>query len=190
MSGHNNGRLEYDMTHTLYVCFSDIAWTDRKKAQVLGDSDERDGLMQRIDLSSVSPCEGGEHVLTPDQAQKAVAEFAEEVELTAPEDGHPQESTPYHWENQPYYHRTRLGKLIKQQKVDDPSNCLCLVLHDDIGVMLDLAQHQDDVVGWIDEWANSGETPGNTERDYTLGCLIESMTVVTDKVLSETAAAT
>ncbi|MGP4847428.1 toxin VasX, partial [Marinobacter sp. 1Y8] len=27
ISGHNGGRLDYDKTHTLYVCFSDIAWT-------------------------------------------------------------------------------------------------------------------------------------------------------------------
>lgn len=56
--------------------------------------------------------------------------------------------------------------------------------------MLDLAQHQDDVVGWIDEWAKSGEQEGDTERDYVLGCFIESMTAVTDEVLAGTAAAT
>ncbi|MGP4845004.1 toxin VasX, partial [Marinobacter sp. 1Y8] len=189
-SGHNGGRLDYDKTHTLYVCFSDIAWTDRKKAQVLDNKSEREGLMQRIDLAAASACSGGKDLLTPKQAQQWVAEFAENAELPAPEGAYPQESEPYHWENQPYYHKTRVGKLIKQQNVDDPSDCLCLVLNDDVGVMLDLAQHQVDVVSWLDEWAKSGEQEGNTERDYALGCFIESMTAVSDEVLNQAAAAT
>jgi hypothetical protein len=190
LSGHNGGRLEYDRDSILYVCFSDVAWTARKKAQVLDDPEERAGLMQCIDLASGTACPGGKDLLTLKQASQWVAEFAEDEALIA-EDGHNlQESRPYFWENQPYYYKTSLGTLIKQQNVSDPSGCLCLVLNDDIGVMLDLAQHQDDVVSWIDEWAKSGEHEGDTERDYVLGCFIESMTAVTDEVLAGTAAAT
>lgn len=183
LTGHNNGNLEYPVSHTLYVAFSDMAWTARKKAQVLDDPQERDALLQRVDLASASPLSGGRHLLTPEQAEQWVAEFAEDHTPNAPEDGHPQESEPYHWENQPHYHKTRLGKLIKQQSIDDVSNCLCLVLQDDVGVMLDLAQHQDDVVGWIGDWAQSGDEPGHTERDYMLGTWIESMTLINDNVL-------
>lgn len=190
LSGHNGGRLEYDKESTLYVCFSDIAWTERKKAQVLDNPEERIGLMQCIDLAGASACSGGKELLTLKQASQWVAEFAEDEQLIAEEGHNLQESRPYFWENQPYYYKTRLGTLIKQQNVSDPSDCLCLVLNDDIGVMLDLAQHQDDVVGWIDEWAKSGEQEGDTERDYVLGCFIESMTAVTDEVLAGTAAAT
>ena len=179
LTGHNGGKLEYPVSHTLYVAFSELAWTARKKAQVLGDPQERDALLQKVGLSSASPLSGGEYLLTPDQAKQWVAEFAEDYTPDAPEGAHPQEGEPYHWENQPYYHKSRFGKLIKQQSIDDVSNCLCLVLRDDVGVMLDLAQHQDDVVGWIESWTNEGDD----ERDYFLGTLIESMTLLDEQGL-------
>src|SRR5690554_1238675 len=186
LSGHNEGKLEYPKAHTLYVAFSDIAWTDRKKAQVLDDPEERNALLQKIDLATASPSSGGKHLLTPAQAKLWVAEFAEESIEQAPEGAHSQESEPYYWEGQPYFHKTRFGKLIKQQEIDDPSNCLCLVVKDDVGVMLDLAHHQDEVVGWIAEWAESGDT----ERDYMLGAYIESLTTLSDEVLAGAAAST
>ena len=186
LSGHNEGKLEYPKAHTLYVAFSDIAWTDRKKAQVLDDPEERNALLQKIDLATASPSTGGKHLLTPAQAKLWVAEFAEEGIEQAPEGAHSQESEPYYWEGQPYFHKTRFGKLIKQQEIDDPSNCLCLVVQDDVGVMLDLAHHQDEVVGWIAEWAESGDT----ERDYMLGAYIESLTTLSDEVLAGAAAST
>ncbi|WP_288353639.1 toxin VasX [uncultured Marinobacter sp.] len=190
LTGHNGGKLEYPKQHTLYVCFTDVPMTERKKAQILDSEEERAYFMQEIDLASASPVSGGRHLLTPGQAKQWVAEFAEDYTPDAPEDGHPQEGEPYHWENQPYYHKTRFGKLIKQQTVEDPDDCLCLVLQDDVGVMLDLAQHQDDVVDWLDGWAASGEQEGHAERDYVLGSLIESMTTISDEVLGQTAAST
>lgn len=179
LTGHNDGKLEYPASHALYVAFSDMAWTARKKAQVLDDPEERDTLLQRVDLASASPLSGGKFLLTPGQAKARVAEFAEGDIPDPPEGAHPQEGEPYHWENQPYYHQSRFGKLIKQQGIDDTSNCLCLVLRDDVGVMLDLAQHQDDVVGWIENWTEEGDN----ERDYFLGTLIESMTLLDEQSL-------
>jgi hypothetical protein len=179
LTGHNRGKLEYPVPHTLYVAFSELAWTARKKSQVLDDPQERDALLQRIDLAAASPVSGGRHLLTPEQATQSVAEFAEDYAPEVSDDGHPQESEPYHWENQPYYHKTRFGKLIKQQAIDDVANCLGLVLRDDVGVMLDLAQHQDDVVGWIESWTSEGDD----ERDYFLGTLIESMTLLDEQGL-------
>ncbi|WP_303284809.1 toxin VasX [Marinobacter sp. SS8-8] len=179
LTGHNDGKLEYPVSHTLYVAFSELAWTARKKAQVLDDSQERDALLQKIDLASASPLSGGEYLLTPDQAREWVAEFAEDYTPETPEGAHPREGESYHWENQPYYHKSRFGKLIKQQSIDDVSNCLCLVVRDDVGVMLDLAQHQDDVVGWIESWTSEGDD----ERDYFLGTLIESMTLLDERGL-------
>lgn len=179
LTGDNDGKLEYPASHVLYVAFSEMAWTAKKKAQVLDDPEERDALLQRVDLAGASPLNGGEFLLTPDQARVRVAEFSEDNTPEPVGGAHPQESEPYHWENQPYYHRSRFGKLIKQQGIDDTSNCLCLVLRDDIGVMLDLAQHQDDVVGWIESWTEEG----NSERDYVLGSLIESMTLLDEQGL-------
>src|SRR5690606_40587197 len=57
---------------------------------------------------------------------------------------------------------------------------LFLVLRDDIGVMRDLAQFQDTVVGWIETWAEGGNQPGANERDYVLACYIESLSQVTE----------
>ncbi|MCL1486103.1 MAG: hypothetical protein MH208_18565 [Marinobacter sp.] len=53
-----------------------MEWTARKKAQVLDDPEERDALLQRVDLASASPLNGGEFLLTPDQAKARIAEFA------------------------------------------------------------------------------------------------------------------
>ncbi|WP_228300774.1 toxin VasX [Marinobacter lipolyticus] len=179
LTGHNDGKLEYPVSHTLYIAFSELAWTARKKAQVLDDPQERDALLQRVDLASASPLSGGEYLLTPDQAREWVAEFSEDGIPESPEGAHPQEGESYYWENQPYYHKSRFGKLIKQQSIDDVSNCLCLVVRDDLGVMLDLAQHQDDVVGWIEGWTSEGDD----ERDYFLGTLVESMTLLDEQGL-------
>ncbi|EWH03480.1 toxin VasX [Halomonas sp. BC04] len=168
------GKLEYETDRTLYVCFSEVKWTDAKRAQVLESEEDRDAFMQAVDLSGANPVSGGgEHLITTAQAEEWVAEFAEEAELEQPEGGHEQEGEAYHWENDHYYHKTRLGKLLKQHEVEDRDECLCLVVRDDIGVMRDLAQFQDNVVGWIEEWATEDE--GKTERDYLLACYIESL---------------
>ncbi|MFC4258256.1 toxin VasX [Marinobacter lacisalsi] len=177
----SGGPMEYPSDHVLYVCFSesDAQWTARKKAQITDNPDERHHWMQRVNLGAGSPLSGGEHLLTVKQARQWVAEFAEDYQPDPMEDGYPEETTPYAWENVPYYHKTRVGKLLKQQNVDDPDDCLCLVMRDDVGVMLDLAGHQDTVVGWLNQWANEE----NNERNYVLGALIESMTVLTAETL-------
>nr|WP_163501544.1 toxin VasX [Halomonas socia] len=180
------GKLEYDTDRTLYVCFSEVKWTDAKRAQVLESEDDRDAFMQAVDLSGANPINGGgEHLITTAQAEAWVAEFAEEAELEQPEDGHAQEGEAYHWENDHYYHKTRLGKLLKQHDVGDRDECLCLVVRDDIGVMRDLAMYQDNVVGWIEEWTEEQEK--RTQRNYVLGCYIESITQLTAETLESLA---
>lgn len=171
----SGGPMEYPSDHLLYVCFSDVQWTGKKRAQITDSAEERAWWMQRVQLSSG----GGTHLMTVDQANQYVAEFAENYQPEPIEDSYPEETAPYIWENQPYYHKTRVGKLLMQQNVDDPDDALCLVLRDDVGVMLDLAGHQDTVVGWLDQWANED----NNERNYVLGALIESMSVLTAETL-------
>lgn len=186
LSGHNEGKLEYDTDRTLYVCFSEVQWTDAKRAQVQESEADRDAFMQAIDLASANPISGGgEHLITTAQAEQWVAEFAEAAERQQPDGGHEQEGEAYHWENDHYYHKTRLGKLLKQHKVKDRDTCLCLVVRDDIGVMRDLAMYQDNVVGWIEEWAEEDEE--RTQRDYLLGCYIESITQLTAETLESLA---
>ncbi|SHF37150.1 hypothetical protein SAMN02745148_02459 [Modicisalibacter ilicicola DSM 19980] len=183
-----SGKLEYQTDRTLYVGFSEVPWTERKRAQVRNSTKDRDAFMQMVDLSGANPITGGgAQLITTSQAEQWVAEFAEDVQPAAIEDGHEQEGEPYHWENEPYYHKTRLGKLLKQHRVADRDECLCLILRDDLGVMRDLANHQDHVVDWVETWAN--ENDGRTERDYLLGCYIESITQLSSDELEALASA-
>ncbi|MDR5868711.1 toxin VasX [Halomonas koreensis] len=168
------GKLEYETDRTLYVCFSEVEWTAAKRAQVTESEEDRDAFMQAVDLSGANPVSGGgQHLITTAQAEEWVAEFAEDAQLEVPEEGYEHEARPYLWENEPYYHKSRLGKLLKQHGVEDRDEALCLVVRDDIGVMRDLAQFQDEVVGWVEDWATENE--GRTERDYLLACYIESL---------------
>lgn len=173
-----SGKLEYETDRTLYVCFSEVEWTAAKRAQVQESEEDRDAFMQAVNLEAANPISGGgEHLITTAQAEEWVAEFAEDAELEMPEGGHEQEGEPYHWENDHYYHKTRLGKLLAQHEVEDRDECLCLIVRDDIGVMRDLAQFQDNVVDWLGDWTEEDE--GRTERNYVLGSYIESITHLT-----------
>jgi hypothetical protein len=44
LTGQNGGKLEYPTSHTLYVAFSEIAWTAQRKSQVLDDSEPTGGV--------------------------------------------------------------------------------------------------------------------------------------------------
>ncbi|GHC33281.1 toxin VasX [Aidingimonas halophila] len=180
----SGGKLEYETDRTLYVCFSEVQWTATKRAQVTESEADRDAFMQAVDLSAANPVSGGgRHLITTAQAEAWVAEFAEDAQLDVPEEGYEHEARPYRWENEPYYHKTRLGKLLKQHGVEDRDEALCLVVRDDIGVMRDLAQFQDEVVGWVEDWATENE--GRTERDYLLACYIESLSQLKDASLED-----
>ncbi|WP_019936158.1 toxin VasX [Oceanimonas smirnovii] len=172
----------------LYVAYSEIQWTARKCSQVLESSKERDYFMQKVNLAAANAATGGKHLITLAQAEKWLAEVAENAQPATPEGANPEESQPYIWEQpdkgQPVptstpYKQIGFGALTKAVLKEYQNDCFCLVLQDDIGVMRDLAQFQDKVVGWISDWAEGGEQPGNNERDYMLGCYIESLTQIT-----------
>ncbi|WP_069385210.1 toxin VasX [Halomonas caseinilytica] len=180
----SGGKLEYETDRTLYVCFSEVQWTATKRAQVVEGEEDRDAFMQAVDLSGANPVSGGgQHLITTTQAEEWVAEFAEDAQPEVPEEGYEHEAEPYFWENEPYYHKSRLGKLLKQHDVEDRDEALCLVVRDDIGVMRDLAHFQDEVVGWVEDWATGDK--GNTERDYLLACYIESLSQLKDNSLED-----
>ena len=67
---------------------------------------------------------------------------------------------------------------------------LYLVLDDTLGVLRDLANYQDQVTGWVGDWANGGAQQGNNERDYLLACYIESLSQLSDPDVSVLAGAT
>lgn len=174
-------QLIFSRHSTLYVSYAERQWTARKCAQVLKSRDERDYFMQRVDLGTAQAQTGGTHLLTRAQVATWLAELAPQAELPALGEGaHPDETHAYPWETPAQFRQMQIGKLVQHILPDYEHDTLFLVLRDDIGVMRDLAQFQDKVVGWIEAWAEGGDQPGATERDYVIACYIESLSQVTE----------
>lgn len=165
---------------TLHVAYFERQWTARKCQQVLGSAEDREHFMQRVELSAARAESGAMHLLTRIQVETGLAELVPPPEPQALGEGAlPQESQTYPWEPaQP--RNLAMGDLTRAILPDYEQDSLFLVLRDDIGVMRDLAQFQDTVVGWIETWAEGGNQPGANERDYVLACYIESLSQVTE----------
>ena len=187
-------RLIYAKTSTLYVTYSEVPWTAKKCQQVLSSTSERNHFMQAIDLSKAKCDTGGPHLLTPDMTEHWLAEVATErieaeqqnpattlaehtsstqqrLDAELPE----HERLPYLWETPARFAQTSMNRLTGCIHPQYRHDTLYLVLEDTLGVMRDLANYQDHVVGWIDDWSNGGAKQGNNERDYVLACYIESL---------------
>ncbi len=162
---------------TLHVSFSDVQWTAFKCSQMLKSRKEREHFMQRVDLSKATCTEGGEHLLTSQQAEKWLAEVAEQPSTSAPPaGGNPQEGKDYVWENAPLYSKTTIGLVKKQLLPIYEHDHLYLVFKDSLGVMQDLAEEQDTVVGWIEKWIQQSRN----DLKYSIGSYIETLMVVND----------
>ena len=187
-------RLIYAKTSTLYVTYSEVPWTAKKCQQVLSSTFERNHFMQAVDLSKAKCDTGGPHLLTPDMTEHWLAEVATErieaeqqnpattlaehadttqqrLDAELPE----HERLPYLWETPARFAQTSMNRLTGCIHPQYRHDTLYLVLEDTLGVMRDLANYQDHVVGWIDDWSNGGAKPGHNERDYVLACYIESL---------------
>lgn len=185
--------LIYNTSSTLYVTFSEVPWTAKKCQQVLNAPSEREHFMQAVDLSKVDCDTGGRHLLTPDMAEHWLAEVATErreaeqaqattlaahanvtqqrLDAELPE----HERQPYLWEAPARFAHVAMNRLTGCIHPQYRHDTLYLVLDDTLGVLRDLANYQDHVVGWIDDWSNGGTKKGNNERDYLLACYIESL---------------
>lgn len=175
-------QLVFLRQHKLYAAYSEIQWTAFKCAQVLKDATERERLMQRIDLASACPDQGGAHLLSKRQAQTWLAEVAENAapndsqgQPSLPDGAHPQESQPYSWEDAPLFKNTAIETLTSQVLGLYQNDYLFLVLRDDIGVMRDLARAQLQVADWIDQWSADDAA----QRKYLTGAYIQSLYEVT-----------
>lgn len=192
--------LIFPRSSKLHVAYSELQWTARKCTQVLASREERDYFMQMVDLKQADPQQGGSHLLTRDQAEKWLAEVTqnkvhrdERGQQTYPDhqnrptlvEPHPEELQDYVWEDPPLFRDTHIGELTAKILPAHEHDALFLVLRDDIGVMRDLAQFQDKVVGWISEWREGGAQPGANERDYMIACYIESRTQISSDELSK-----
>ena len=163
---------------TLHVSFSELQWTAFKCSQMLKSRKEREHFMQRVELSKATCANGGDHLLTAKQAEKWLAEVAEQPGSSPlPAAANPQEGEDYVWENAPLYRKTAIGAIKKQLLATYEHDHLYLVFKDTIGVMRDLAQEQDTVVGWIENWVEQGRN----DLKYVVGSYIETLMVVNDK---------
>jgi hypothetical protein len=176
--------LVFTRQHTLYASYSEIQWTAFKCSQVLNSRDERKRLMQQLELASACPEKGGEHLLSKQQAQKWVAEVAENAserdssgvvdlaQISAlPEGVNPEEEKAYHWEDQPLFQSTALETLTSKVQGAYKDDYLFLVLRDDIGVMRDLASAQLKVADWIEQWSSDDQC----QAQYLTGSYIQSL---------------
>ena len=207
----NAPTLIYPKTSTLYVTYSEVQWTAKKCRQVLESPGEREHFMQAVDLSKAHCEAGAPHLLTHDMAEHWLAEVAterleaeqqsldsdaslaehaaysaEQLRAELPE----HERQPYLWEQPAQFAESSINRLtgcIDPRYRDD---VMYLVLDDTLGVLRDLANFQDQVVGWIGDWAAGGQQEGNNERDYLLGCYIESLSQLNAPDISTLANAT
>ena len=187
--------LIFSRRSTLYVNFAEVQWTATKCAQVLDSREEREHFMQVVDLGPVDCETGGTHLLTVDQGKQWLAEIAtaparqaqaaqdrtEQAAESPPDavllptvqvsDAPEHEREPYLWEQPRRFREAHIGEFLGQVRGPYQDDTLFLVVQDDLGVLRDLAEYQDTVVGWVDDWSNAD----SNERDYLLACYIESL---------------
>ena len=208
----NAPTLIFPKTSTLYVSYAEVQWSANKCRQVINDPAERNYFMQAVDLSRADCLKGAQHLLTEPMVERWLAEYA--TERVEHEQDHlgadaslaehaafserrrlyaelpEHERLPYLWENPPRfspYYFAHLKDAIHPQYHFDT---LYLVLDDTLGVLRDLANYQDQVAGWVGDWANGGAQAGNNERDYLLACYIESLSQLSDRDVSVLTGAT
>ncbi|KAA0979145.1 toxin VasX [Pseudomonas sp. ANT_J28] len=187
--------LVFSRRSSLHVSFAEVQWTAAKCAQVTESREERDHFMQVVDLGPVHCQTGGEHLLTVAQGKQWLAEIATvpvqqaqaaqdraEQETESPpdavllptvhvSDAPAHEREPYLWEQPPRFREAHIGEFLGRVRPAYQDDTLFLVVQDDLGVLRDLAEYQDTVVGWVDDWSNAD----HNERDYLLACYIESL---------------
>ncbi|WP_213936593.1 toxin VasX [Pseudomonas sp. dw_612] len=174
--------LVFPRLSKLYVNYSEVQWTAAKCSQVIKHKSERNYFMQSVDLTKADPEKGAANLLTPSQAEKWIAEVAEQPSKDPAVTGaKPEESQDYLWEQASQFKKIQLGTLKKQVKTDNERDHLYLVIQDDLGVLRDLAEHQDLVTGWISDWSDAEAN----QKKYVFGCYIESLyTVTSDTILN------
>ena len=186
--------LMFSRQAVLHMTFAEVQWTAAKCAQVLDSVADREHFMQRVDLRPVDCLVGGEHLLTVEQAKRWAAELAAGAEPVAAAEGDAvllptvhvsdapeHEREPYLWEQPPRFRQAHIGEWLGQVRPAYQDDTLFLLVQDDLGILRDLAEYQDCVVKWVDDWTNTG----HNERDYLLACYIESLSQLSGEDMAE-----
>lgn len=168
-------RLIFKKNHKIYISYSQVEWTDAKCKQMRKRA-ERKEFMQEIDLANVSCEHIGQHLLTREQAEQAIAEVAEEYQPPSYVTEFEEESTAYSWTATPFK-KASIGKLTSQLKkeYEQQGNYLFVVVEDHIGMMLDLYNEQELVSKWLGDWS---EKESNSLK-YNVGNYIDSTLTIT-----------
>lgn len=170
--------LLFSRATTLHFAYSEVQWTANKCSKMIDSRPDRDHFMQYVDLSSADCVKGGPHLLTDAQAKQWLAEVAEPPSSLAPSEGfHPQETQDYVWEDTPLFKKTPIAAIKRQMLAAYEYDHLYLVFNDTLDVMRDLAEEQDTVVGWIDEWVAKEKQ----KLKYLVGTYIETLMVLNDQ---------
>ncbi|KPW68761.1 toxin VasX [Pseudomonas cannabina] len=157
---------------TLHVAYSELQWTAAKCMHVLGNAADRFYFMQKVNLAEADCQKGGTYLRTEQQIREQLAELAE---LPAQQCGAPDmpvgETQDYVWEHLPLFRETQIGELKNTLNPFYELNYLYLVLDDSIGLLRDLAQEQDEVVSWLNEWRERNDN----EMRYLTASYIDTL---------------
>ncbi|MCQ2997860.1 hypothetical protein NLO95_27470 [Pseudomonas syringae] len=164
--------LIFARNSVLHVAYSELQWTAAKCAHVISSSPDRFYFMQQVDLAKANCENGGKHLRVQKQIKTTVAELAEQPAPQCPTPDAPaEESQDYAWEHQPLFREAHIGELKDSLNALYQFDHLYLILEDSLGIMRDLAEEQDTVVGWIEEWTQRH----NNEMRYVVGSYIDTL---------------
>lgn len=158
--------LIFPKNSLLHVAYSELQWTAAKCAHVINSSPDRFYFMQQVNLATANCENGGKHLRVEKQVKQTLAELAEQPDPQCPTPDTPEEETQdYTWEHQPLFREAHIGELKNSLNALYQFDHLYLVLEDSLGIMRDLAEEQDRVVGWIENWTQQH----NNEMRYVVG---------------------
>lgn len=180
--GLDGAHLIYPRSSTLWVCYCEVQWTAQQLHTAVASREDRERYMHKVELSRIDIDTGAKDLLTPQQAERWVEELAappQRTDLELPE----HEAAHYFWADPPGMPPLHPAALKGSVLAAYENDYLYLVVRDDLSVLRDLAQMQDTVEAWVQDWATGGTHKGENERDYLLACYIESLTLVTSKNL-------
>ncbi|OSR21435.1 hypothetical protein B7R56_27490, partial [Pseudomonas savastanoi pv. retacarpa] len=92
------------------------------------------------------------------------------------------ERQDYVWEHLPLFREAHIGELKNTLNPFYELNHLYLVLDDSIGILRDLAQEQDEVVGWLNQWRERN----NNEMRYITASYIDTLMSVGENTARQT----
>ncbi len=169
--------LVFPQDSTLYVAYSELQWTAAKCAHILGSAADRFYFMQKVNLAEADCLKGGVHLRIEKQISEQLAELAEgPAQHCSTPDIPDAEQQDYIWEHQPLFREAHLGELKHLIKANHEKSHLYLVLEDSLGILRDLAEEQDTVVGWIEEWRERN----NNETRFLTATYIDTLMTVGD----------